>query len=46
MRLVPVTEIGLMEIPESSRIFRSDNVSRTSISLWVSGLPCSNSMPA
>ena len=45
-RRVPVTEIGFMETPESSRIVLDWMPLRNSITLAASGVPCSNSMPA
>jgi hypothetical protein len=41
-----VIEIGLIEMPESSRIFFSWMPLRNSMTLAASGVPCSNSMPA
>ena len=47
IRSVPVTQIGLIEMPESGRIFLPfESLLMSAISSAVSGLPCSNSMPA
>ncbi len=45
IRSEPVIEIGLIEIPESARIFFLLSFSMSAISSAVSGLPCSNSQP-
>ena len=46
MRFVPVTEIGLIEMPESSRIVFSVSSAMRSMSCFASAVPCSNSIPA
>ncbi len=45
-RCVAVTLIGLMLMPESSRMRRPPSFSMLSISSWVSFSPSANSMPA
>ena len=46
MRRVPVTEMGLMEMPESGRMEPAPLSSTNSMSRRASSLPSSNSMPA
>ncbi len=45
IRRVPVTEIGLIEMPESGRIVLPLSLLMSAISSAVSGLPFSNSQP-
>ena len=45
IRVVPVIEIGLIEIPESGRIVLPLSRLMSAISSAVSGLPFSNSQP-
>ncbi len=45
-RLDPVIEIGLMPMPESSRMFQPYSLAQNSMSWATSGVPCSSSMPA
>jgi hypothetical protein len=46
MRRVPVTEIGLIEMPASRQRSLPPLRSIQAISSSASGVPCSNSMPA